>query len=296
MMSYEGHDAVLIVGGDSLIGRNLVNPFKQQGFRVWQTTRRRERVADRAVYLDLAQDRCIWRPLEVKVDIALLCAAITSMQKCDDHPNATGRINVTNTVALARELAASGSFVMFLSTNAVFDGRKPFAAVDDPVNPQTEYGRQKAEAEKQLLGLGVGVAVIRLGKVLDPDMPLFQSWITDLKAGRIIRPFSDLVFAPISLSAAASFLIKIAREKTGGIFHLSGPEDITYAEAACWIAGTMGANEALVQPTESGDIMRLVHVPNHATLATEPVHQRLGPTGWDALKTLFKHRGAFDDG
>ena len=185
---------------------------------------------------------------------------------------------------------------MFLSTNAVFDGRKPLAAVDDPVNPKTEYGRQKAEAEKQLLGLGGGVAVIRLGKVIYPDMPLFQSWITDLKAGRIIRPFRDLVFAPLSLAAAAIFLIKIARGKTGGIFQLSGPEDITYAEAAAWLSETMGAHEALVQPTESWNLTRLVHVPNHTTLATDPLHQRLGPIGWDALKTLSKHREAFDDG
>jgi dTDP-4-dehydrorhamnose reductase len=287
MVSKEGHDKVLIVGGDSLIGRNLISPFKRQGFRIWQTTRRRQGVSDEALYLDLGKDRRLWSFPEVKVDFAILCAAITSTQKCEDDPDATRRINVTATVALARKLAAQGSFVIFLSTSAVFDGSRPFATADEPVNPKTEYGRQKAEAEKQLLRLGSSIAITRLGKVFYPGMPLFQSWITDLKAGKIIRPFSDLVCAPISLIAVVNFLLKVAKEKCGGISHLSGREDITYADVARWVAGMIGAHRTLVQPIESRNQARIVHVPNHTTLATDPRHFRLGPVGWDAVKTFF---------
>jgi len=279
-----GH-SVIIVGGDSLIGRNLIDGFEGQGNTVWQTTRQRDRVGDRTMYLNLEEDPLVLVPTTVRTDVAVFCAAVTSMQKCEDDQDLTWRINVTNTVAVATELAAQGAFLVFLSTNTVFDGRKPFAAVDDPVNPQTEYGRQKAEAEKQLLALGRGVAIIRLGKVINPDLPLFQSWITDLKAGKTIHPFRNLIFAPISLAAAVNFVIKAAKEKRGGIFHFSGAEDISYAEAALFIARRIDVDETLVQPIESRTDA-IPFAPTHATLYSDELNRNTGLVGIEALKTL----------
>jgi hypothetical protein len=47
-------------------------------------------------------------------------------------------------------------------TNLVFDGSVPCRNAHDAACPVTEYGRQKAEAEKQLLALGNMAAVVRV--------------------------------------------------------------------------------------------------------------------------------------
>ncbi len=54
------------------------------------------------------------------------------------------------TSLLIKRLVAVGIFVVFISSNAVFDGTIPFVRADQPVNPKTAYGRQKAAAEEAL--------------------------------------------------------------------------------------------------------------------------------------------------
>ena len=96
-------------------------------------------------------------------------------------------------------------------------GSVPFVKSTDFVKLWIEYGRQKAEAESQLLQFGNMVAIVRFSKIIAPVMPLFQSWIHDLKAGKSIHPFSDMVMAPVSLTFATRVLCDIAENKTSGI-------------------------------------------------------------------------------
>ena len=55
---------------------------------------------------------------------AVLCAGITSLAVCRQDPQACRRINVENSLAVLRQLAGTGTFVVALSTNLVFDGSK----------------------------------------------------------------------------------------------------------------------------------------------------------------------------
>jgi dTDP-4-dehydrorhamnose reductase len=169
------------------------------------------------------------------------------------------------TIVLAKRLVEARVFVVFLSTNLVFDGETPFAKPTDPLNPQTEYGRQKAEAEAQFLTWGEQTAIVRFSKVLSPDMPLFLGWIRDLKAGKVIHPFSDMVMAPVSFAFAIKVLLQVTEKRLPGIFHVSANQDVSYALAAQHIARKMSVEMELVQPMsyrESG----LTFAPPNTTL------------------------------
>jgi dTDP-4-dehydrorhamnose reductase len=86
-------------------------------------------------------------------------------------------------------------------------------------------------------------------------MRLFQSWIRELKAGKVIHPFSDMIMAPVPLSFAVKVLLEVAGRRVPGIFQVSAIQDVSYAEAAQHIAYKLGADIELVQPTsyrESG--------------------------------------------
>jgi dTDP-4-dehydrorhamnose reductase len=205
-------------------------------------------VGVRRIFLDLSQD-VIHSPLPpVQINIAILCAAVTSLENCRLDPDSSRQVNVVGTVALVKRLIKGGAFVVFLSTNLVFDGETPFAKPTNPVNPQTEYGRQKAEAESQLLACGDQVAIVRFSKILSSRSPLFQGWIQDLKAGKAIHPFSDMVMAPVSLTFAVEVLLEVAARRLPGIFQVSARQDMSYAAAAQYIARQLGADLELVQP------------------------------------------------
>ena len=239
--------AVLVVGSDCPIGKLLVTRWQTAGRKVLGTTRRRELVGANTLYLDLTEDLETWQcPPNVRV--AILCAGISKLEICRQDPNGSFRVNVTGIVTLARKLSEQGVFIVYPSTNHVFDGSIPLRKPEESTCPVTEYGVQKAEAEKQLLRLGDSVAVVRTAKIIGPEQSLFAKWAESLRRGQEIHPFSDMRLAPVPLSLAASVLHRVTEQRLPGVLQLSGDRDISYEEAARIGARVLGASEKLIQP------------------------------------------------
>ena len=234
---------ILIVGGDSLIGRALHESYRAAGAPCLATSRR----AGQQPQLDLAAPPETWELAE-SYSAAFLCAGRTKLADCEAHPAEAALINVTRTTELARRLSERGAFIVFLSTNLVFDGSKAFPSVDDAPNPMTAYGHQKAEAEKILREFGDRVAIVRLTKVVHRAMPLLSDWAVALRRREVIRPYSDMVFSPIPLEYVVRALGSIAARRTGGIIHLSAETDVSYASLAASLAEQLNVTSDLVQP------------------------------------------------
>ena len=289
MESTEFSRKALIVGVDGQIGYALAESLKSLHWTVYGTSRR-ESKRHGVFYLDLAKvEGCSELP---SVDVAFICAAETKKIHCHEAPQETERINVNAPIVLARRLKADGAFVVFLSSNAVFDGSSGYRLVEESVSPRTIYGQQKAKAEQCLLELGERIAICRLAKVLMPGPSLITGWIQSLSRGEIIRPFSDVVVAPVSINIVRHALQKIAEARCGGIFHLSGSRDVSYSEIAGYVAKRMGVSKALVVPMRSdeagapcGDVFL------HSTLDCARLEKMFGvspPDPFEVIDTVFK--------
>jgi dTDP-4-dehydrorhamnose reductase len=283
----------LLVGGDSEIATATAAHLRRQGAGVIATTRRRERVAEDRPFLDLAHGLDDWRP---PPDIAAACifAAIARIPDCARDPAGSAFVNVSQTVALAECLLAQGIPVLFLSTDKVFDGGRPSMPADAPLCPASEYGRQKAAAETALQALrrtGAPVTVLRFAKIVSPGMPLLRDWKAALAAGRPVAAFADLVTAPTPVAMAAAAVAALLTARRGGVFQLSGPRDVTYAEIALRLADRVGAPPALVQPRSAYDAgMPEGSTPQHTTLDSAAVCALLGapvPDPWTVIDAVI---------
>ena len=174
---------------------------------------------------------------------AYICTGITKTKECEERPLEAYGVNVENTIDLCERFPKG----VWISSERVFDGSKPFRDKRDSRSPTTEYGRQKVIAENFLLGEGYGV--IRFSKVIGWDVPLFEGWINDIRQGKEIHPFSNMSMAPVSLEYACEVLRKIRGMR--GLYQLSGDEDIPYDRIAKHICNYMGRDTDLVQPVES---------------------------------------------
>jgi dTDP-4-dehydrorhamnose reductase len=275
---------VLVVGASGTLGAAIVAALELQGRRVFRASRRGD--AETAG-LDLSKNAEAW-PLPAGIVVAHLCAAVTSIAECRDRPDAARAVNVEGIVTLARRLVATGSRVVFPSTNMVFAGDQPFARHDAPRSPRTAYGRMKAEAEHRLLDLGEAVRVVRLSKVLGRRVPLFENWRTALAAGAPIHPIADMAIAPVLLARAADALVRAGDDGADRIVHLSATGDVSYADVARRLAVIMDADPELVQPrtvAEAGLVVE--HTPRHTTLDMSRVEAALGigaPDPWQAIE------------
>lgn len=273
---------VLVIGADGTIGSAVAARLDAAGVPVVRTSRRD---AAGSLPLDLAAVPGGWTP-PAGVAAAVICAAVTSTEACRSRSDEARQVNVEAPLDLGRRLAAAGIRIVFLSTNMVFDGSVPCVPATAARCPRTAYGRMKAEAEEGLLGLE-GTTVVRLTKVVGRVLPVVGGWRSALARGEVVRPFSDLPIAPVSLDRAVAVIVAAARESLGPILQVSARADVTYADVADRLAARWGFPKDLVQPwtvAESG--VGLEHVPRHTTLDGSTVRDRLGiepPEPWAAI-------------
>jgi len=237
----------LIIGVDSSIGSHLYQNLHQAGWDVYATTRRQSLLSHRFFFLDLSD---ISLPLKhvPSVDVVFLCASITTIAQSQALPSYAKVINQDAQIVLTEYFLKLGCHVIFLSTNAVFDGKQPFYPKHSKVNPVTLYGQYKAAVEQQLMLMSGMISIIRFSKVISQKNSLMQQWVSTLRKGLCIYPFDDLFLCPISIRMASDCLKTIAENSLFGIMHLSGEKDITYYEWALCLANHLAIDLHLVKP------------------------------------------------
>jgi dTDP-4-dehydrorhamnose reductase len=281
-------DTWLIVGADGLLGGELRRDCLRRGSAVAGTSFLPLAGSQGIVHLDLSKPASSWPKLP-RCRAAVLCAAITNLEQCKRQPEMTRQVNVVQTALLAEQLAASGAFVVFISSNLVFDGTNPMRNPNEPTCPMTEYGRQKAEAEAAILRLGQRCAVVRLTKVFHRSLPVLSGWREKLRHGQVITPFSDYLFSPVPLERVIEALGRVAENEQGGVWQVSAREDVSYADLATQLATHDGSDSALVQPipTPPGT---LEHLPRFTTLDTARLEETFNlklPTALEALRSAL---------
>jgi len=286
-------DLSLVIGANGLLGSSLTFNLKSQDERFIESTRRKDTSSQSWMYLDLAVPwDDTWSPPK-RVSVIYMCAAVASLEKCRLDPKGSARINVENTVNIAKKCAENDIFFVFPSTNLVFDGSVPFRKPDESRSPMTEYGRQKAEAEKKLLALGENVAIVRFTKIISPGMQLIHTWCDDLRSSRIISPFSDYIMSPVPNILAGEVIHRIGRKRIPGIHQVSGPVDITYADAAYHIAKRLHVEKKLIRPITSKDAGVIIeHNPAFSTLDSTETEKKSAiqiPEAFSSLDLVFFH-------
>lgn len=272
--------SALIIGADSTIGGALAKKLATSGVDIHGTTRG----GGAFQALDLSTNHASWPDLP-GCEVAYLCAAVTKLESCENDPRATRLVNVGHMQELATRLKAQGTFLVFLSSNQVFDGNTPYPKATDAPCPRNEYGRQKAEFESWLLGHCPQAAVLRLTKVISGPLPLLAKWEQALRRGETIEAFNDLVFAPLPLASVLAGLEWIGKTRETGIYQLSGAQDISYHGIACELAKRLDVSEKnVVAASAQASGIPAIFLPKHGTLDRQTLaHIAVKP----ALEAVF---------
>lgn len=244
----------LVIGGDSFVGAQLATTLEGRGHEVFASTRRREKVTTKRIYIDFEDETTFRAP--PSAGYAYVVAAATNYDRCLKDPLAH-RTNVEFIPKLIAALLAQNLFVTFLSSNSVFGGERPWPNEDDPPAPGFPYAVQKAEAEKiirvdaDLLGARDRLNIVRLTKILGCDTPPLPDWFAAWSRGQVVQPFADLIFAPMSVRFASEALATIGERRVPGNFHLSGARNVSYVELATALAINLGVSTKLIEPSTS---------------------------------------------
>lgn len=237
---------VAITGAAGLFGYGLVQVFRAR-HEVFPLTRAE------ADLTDAAQVQAALRKAEPEVIIHP--AGIPDLDVCEAEPEKAFAVNVEGTRHVVEVARALGAAVAYISTDAVFDGKKTTPYVEtDAVNPRTVYGRTKLEAERVVAGLAAHW-VFRMAVLFGPGKTNFvEKALRTIAAGEACVVAADQVGgAAYTLDAAAKMMEVVeARRPDGrgspryGLYHLANRGACTRLELAQRAAALAGLDAGKV--------------------------------------------------
>jgi dTDP-4-dehydrorhamnose reductase len=109
--------------------------------------------------LDITDTAAVDRAFEeLEPDVVFNCAAFHNVDVCEREPDTAWAVNVR----AVRDLSARDAKLVHLSTNYVFDGRRPEPYGEDELPlPRSIYALTKLSGEYAALGYGDGALVVR---------------------------------------------------------------------------------------------------------------------------------------
>lgn len=208
----------------------------------------------------------------VRPGVVVNAAAYTAVDAAEDDEAAAHALNAEGPGHLARLCAERGIPLIHLSTDYVFDGSAdaPYRE-DDPVNPQSAYGRTKAAGEAAVADAGGKALIVRTAWVYSPFGRNFVATMLRLGASRSeLRVVADQQGNPTNaLDIADALLALSARHRawpaTPDILHLVGTGETTWHGFACAIF-----HEAGLSP-----VVHAITTAEFPTPASRPANSRL---------------------
>lgn len=226
-------------------------------------------------------------------DWIVLSAAYTNVDDCETHAELALAVNRDGPMNVAHTAQRIGAKLLFVSSDYVFDGKKttPYES-DDRRNPQSVYGRSKAEAEIQLLEILPDVCIARTSWLFGTGGKCFPDTILKLAASRpTLEVVSDQRGDPTYSVDLAKAIIELCRAGAGGIVHVTNAGACSWFEFARAIVEGAGlATE--VRPVSTHQMARPAPRPPYSVLSPRSL-QRYGismATWQDALRRYLQER------
>jgi dTDP-4-dehydrorhamnose reductase len=176
---------LLLTGASGLLGRALFPKLSRRD-DLAITAVAYSRAAPPLVKADIRDPEAIERLFAAaKPDFVVHAAAERRPDVVDKDPAQARALNVAATEAMAAACARHGAFLLYISTDYVFDGTNPPYYPDSPVHPINEYGIMKLEGERrvaEILGGGAAprAAALRIPILYGPVERLEESSVSEL--------------------------------------------------------------------------------------------------------------------
>jgi dTDP-4-dehydrorhamnose reductase len=274
---------VTIVGASGLLGKALMHEWSEDDVTALSSSDADIRDAE-GVRQVVQETHPEW---------IVLAAAYTDVDGCESNPQLAFAVNRDGAVNVAKAAHEVGSRLVFLSSDYVFDGKKttPYET-GDARNPQSVYGRTKAEAEIRLQELMPDCCIARTSWLFGTGGKCFPDTILKLAASRpTLDVVNDQRGCPTYAADLARAVVRLCRQNATGIVHVTNAGDCTWFEFAQAIIRSAGL-ATTVRPVSSQQMARPAPRPAYSVLSpTRP--QALGiemPSWRDALQRYLEER------
>ena len=254
---------ILITGANGLLGQHLVKLLLDTTAHDIIATGKGEPryiVQDSRLHyyaLDITDGMAVHLLFEKLLpDTIVHCAALTQADECELNPIKAWEINVTATRFIVDAAKKINAFLIFISTDFVFDGMNGPYKETDTVNPVSYYGSTKVAAEKAVAESGLPYAIARTcllyGNILIGTRSNIVSWVKEnLEQGKKIKVVGDQWRTPTYVEDLAKGILLIVEKKATGFFHISGEDFLSPYDMAVATADYLHLDKSVMEKVDA---------------------------------------------
>ncbi len=272
---------LLITGASGLYGSKLAEIATAKNYEVYSGYSRDQPAYGTPVQFDVADKNRVEEIFEkVGPEVVVHAAALTDVDKCELNKELAWKINVEGTRNIAEAVKTSRAFLIYISTDYVFNGETGRYKEADKPDPINYYGLTKLKAEELVKDL-IGEYCIARASVIYGSTPAagkvnFALWLLNkLERSEQARIVTDQWNSPTLNTNLADMTLEVIERKLTGIFHLSGATRISRYDFAKQIAESFNLDSNLISPATSAEFSWAAERPKDSSLDTLKAQQTL---------------------
>ena len=257
---------ILVAGGTGQLGSELLPRLAELGTVIGPGYKA----------LDLTSDETVQQIIALQPTHVVHAAAATDVERCDREPAWAQAVNAEGTRRVARACQALGAWLLYVSTDYVFDGSKTSPYVEtDPPAPLNVYGQSKHDGEVRVQTIAPRWAIVRTAWVYGHIGRNFvETILKRLQAGDPLTVVADQIGSPTYAPDLAEGITHLVAREAIGTLHLTNSGSCSWFAFAQAIAAEVGADPARVRPITSAQL---------ALRARRPAYSVLAHTAWRSL-------------
>ena len=212
-------------------------------------------------------------------EVIINCAAYTAVDACEKEIELCWRVNAEGPKNLALAARKTQSRLIHISTDYVFDGKKPVPTAyeeTDATNPLSEYGKSKLAGEQAVLELLEGSLILRTawlysayGKNFLKTMLRLSLMAPDQERKVVHDQFGSLTWS----YTLAMQIQRLLETDLTGIIHTTADGYSSWYEAACYFVNAMGLPHRFV-PCTTAEYPTPAHRPANSILANARLNEK----------------------
>lgn len=217
---------------------------------------------------------------KAKPQVVIHTAGIANVDYCERNYQEAFDSNVNGTRIMADLCREYGSKMVFVSTNAVFDGKSaPYSEQDAP-SPINRYGKMKMEGEKIVRESNLKHLIVRpilmYGWNNEHERPNVVTWLIDkLEKKEKVNMVDDVYENPLFNRHCAGIIWSLVDSGKDGLYHVAGKDVVNRFEFANLIAEVFCLDKALIKAVSSGFFTSLAPRPSNTSYVTAKVEKEL---------------------
>ena len=294
---------ILITGGSGLLGINWALNDREK-YEVVLALHNREVSLSKTTSFNASLDSfdsaesCI---KEIKPDIVIHTAGITSVENCEMDPAKARVVNTDLASNIAMACSVLNVQLVHISTDHLFSGGHSMAKETTPVYPLNVYAETKAEAELMVLKNSPDALVIRTNFYgWGPSYrPSFSDYIINaLRKGKEVTLFEDVFYTPILVERLIQNIHELLRKNARGIFNIVADERVSKYQFGMSIAKCFNLDSTLIQKGKMKDNPTLVNRPYDMSLSNSKscslIGHQLGNINEHILRLFEQEESGFN--